>query len=157
MLLVPEPLIRRLNVVPLSNRRLPPLRLSVDPPWAEALPDGETETPLSVFPAAPVVSRTTPVVVLTVLPTVFPTALVVLPARLPAVFVTPPTVLPTPPSRPPPPLLDAEALVLERALDEELTIVSPNRSSFEAAARVDACVIDTMLPVIGMFVDPFCK
>ena len=34
-----ELLTARLNVVPLSSRRLPPVRLSVDPPCAEPLPD----------------------------------------------------------------------------------------------------------------------
>lgn len=93
----PEPLIKRLKVVPLSSRRLPLFKLSVEPPSAEALAPGESCTPRAVLRAALVV-------VLTELPTAFPTVLVVFPATLPTVLVAPPTVLPTPPNKPPPPL-----------------------------------------------------
>lgn len=101
--------------------------------------------------------------VLVVAPTVLPTALVVLPATLPTVevvvFTTPPAVLPTPPSKPPPlrwPLLDTDgADVLERALDDDWAIVSDSkRSLFEDWARERAWVIDRMLAVIGVSVDP---
>ena len=153
-----EPLIRRLKVVPLSSFRFPLPRLSVEPPSAEALPEDEIWIPLSAPTVLPVVFWTLRVV----LPAVFPTALVVLPTTLPTVdavvLVTPPTVLPTPPSKPPPPPRDEDVLVVERALEDELAIVSePNRSSFEALIRFDACVTEMMLPVIGMFDDPLCK
>ena len=92
-----ELLTSRLNVVPLSRRRLPVLRLSVEPPSAEALVDCVICKPLSEPVRLPAV--------LVVAPTVLPTALVVVPATLPTVDVVvltaPPTVLPTPPSNPP--------------------------------------------------------
>src|SRR5258708_38721535 len=125
------PLINRLKVVPLSKRRLPPVRLSVEPPDAEALPDCVICSPRSVPPRFPVVFA----VALVVVPTVLPTAVVAPPATLPTVdvvvFTPPPTVLPTPPSNPPPPLrCPLPAVVLERDDADELVMVcDPSRSS----------------------------
>jgi len=68
-----------LKVVPLSKRRLPPVKLKVEPPSTEALLDWEICNPLSDpvrFPA-----------VLVVVPTVLPTALVVVPPTFPTLDV----------------------------------------------------------------------
>ena len=101
-----ELLTSRLNVAPLSKCRLPVLRLSVEPPSAEALVDCVICKPLS----GPVRLAA----VLVVAPTVLPTALVVVPATLPTVEVVvltaPPTVFPTPPSNPP--LVEDRVVVL---------------------------------------------
>ena len=92
-----ELLTSRLNVAPLSSRKLPVLRLSVEPPSAEALVDCVICKALSEPVRLPAV--------LVVAPTVLPTALVVVPATLPTVEVVvltaPPSVFPAPPSNPP--------------------------------------------------------
>ena len=109
MLALVELLTSRLNVAPLSRRRLPVLRLSVEPPSAEALVDCVICKPLSEPVRLPAV--------LVVAPTVLPTALVVVPATLPAVEVVvltaPPTVFPTPVSNPPVPEDRVVVLVLD--------------------------------------------
>src|SRR5258707_10654536 len=78
-----ELLTARLKVVPLSKRRLLPLKLSVDPPWAEASLDCVICNPLR----APVRFAPLLAAVLVVAPAVLPTAFVVLPATLPPVEV----------------------------------------------------------------------
>src|SRR5882672_7852598 len=87
-----ELLTARLKVVPLSKRRLRPVRLSVDPPSAEAPLDCVICNPLREPVRFPVALAA----VLVVAPTVLPTALVVVPATLPTVevvvFTTPPAV-----------------------------------------------------------------
>ena len=98
-----------------------------------------------------------------VVPTVLPTVLVALPATLPTVEVvvltTPPAVFPTPPSKPPPPrcpLLGAD--MLERELADDWAIVSdPKRSPLDVCPCERAWVIDRMLAVIGVSVDPVRK
>lgn len=109
---------------------MPPLRLSVDPPLAEALPDSLICKPLRGpvrFPAVRVVA-----------PTVLPTAVVDPPTTFPAVvvvvFKTLPAVLPTPPSRPPLPREPA----LERVFAGDCDIVSVSILAFPAWAELRA-------------------
>ena len=124
-----DSLTARLNVVPFSSFRLPPVSDNVEPPCADADPDCEMLSPLS----EPVVAPTVDPAEFTTEPVVWPTAFTTFPVVWAVVLTAPPTVFPTPPSNPPPDDDDEDEVVV---LDDDEAYVSACVSSpYDADAR----------------------